>query len=69
MKEKQDKAMAELEEFFNRNPSSDGSSTDDENNEFISIIEQKRTQFPVLSKEGNRKRFGELEPLKANSFK
>lgn len=67
VREKRQKAIVELQEFFNRNDS--GSSSDSErSNEFLDIIQPKR-RFEVYTKNGERrKRFGELEELSPNQL-
>lgn len=66
MKEKRDKAMAELEQFFNR--SSSEHSSDDESNEFLPWVEPRRV--PIYNKNGTRsKRFGQLKALEVNPLK
>ena len=65
IKEKQDKAKAELEEFFNRDSDTENQDSDDELN---SILER-RSQIKLYTKDGKRrKRFGELDSFKSNSM-
>jgi hypothetical protein len=63
MKQKQDKAIAELQDFFNKCSDSDSNSND--SNEFMDIVEPRRIE--VFAKDGKRKkRFHELESLSHN---
>lgn len=63
MKEKQDKAIAELQDFFNK--WSDEESNSNDSNEFMDIVKPRGIE--VYTKDGKRKkRFGELESLKYN---
>ena len=68
MKEKRDRAVAELEEFFlNRSSSSDSSNSQDESNEFFVGLD--RPKLKIFTKDGKvGKRYGQLESLNSDSL-